>query len=175
GYVLLRLNRRLQTESTAPGGLIVIRFFQGIASAALMPVIQAYVGDITLGRAGGYDPGMLQPGAVPRPGFRAADGRRHPRRLGASGRLRKPWGSWRFVGRPDGPDPSATHRQLSGSPERPSRSVAWKRLLLDREIIGLFMFRFGYTLRNRQHMGVPADSGRRRDTPLPARRPVPSS
>jgi MFS family permease len=33
--------------STSVTSLIVIRFFQGIASAALMPVIQAYVGDIT--------------------------------------------------------------------------------------------------------------------------------
>ncbi len=33
--------------SSSVGALILIRFFQGIASAALMPVIQAYVGDIT--------------------------------------------------------------------------------------------------------------------------------
>ena len=33
--------------SNTVGTLIVIRFFHGIASAMLMPVIQAYIGDIT--------------------------------------------------------------------------------------------------------------------------------
>jgi MFS family permease len=33
--------------TTSVTGLIIVRFFQGIASSALMPVIQAYVGDIT--------------------------------------------------------------------------------------------------------------------------------
>lgn len=34
-------------ESASVASLIIIRFLQGIASSALMPVIQAYVGDIT--------------------------------------------------------------------------------------------------------------------------------
>ena len=39
--------------STGVESLIVIRFFQGIASAMIMPVVQAYVGDITpLGKEG---------------------------------------------------------------------------------------------------------------------------
>ena len=43
-YTLVSLAFMLSSSVTA---LIVIRFFQGIASAMMMPVIQAYVGDIT--------------------------------------------------------------------------------------------------------------------------------
>jgi len=43
-YTLISLAFMLSSSVTA---LITIRFFQGIASAMMMPVIQAYVGDIT--------------------------------------------------------------------------------------------------------------------------------
>ena len=43
-YTLISLAFMLSDSVSA---LIVIRFFQGIASAMMMPVIQAYVGDIT--------------------------------------------------------------------------------------------------------------------------------
>ena len=40
--------------SSNVNSLIIIRFFQGIASAMLMPVIQAYIGDITPGGREGF-------------------------------------------------------------------------------------------------------------------------
>jgi DHA1 family multidrug resistance protein-like MFS transporter len=45
--------------SQAVGTLIVIRFFHGIASAMLMPVIQAYIGDITPSGREGITMGMF--------------------------------------------------------------------------------------------------------------------
>jgi MFS family permease len=45
--------------SHAVGTLIVIRFFHGIASAMLMPVIQAYIGDITPSGREGITMGMF--------------------------------------------------------------------------------------------------------------------
>lgn len=51
GYVLISAAFVMTTSVTA---LIVIRFFQGIASAMIMPVVQAYVGEITPKGREGY-------------------------------------------------------------------------------------------------------------------------
>ena len=51
GYVLVSL---AFIATTSVPSLIVIRFFQGIASAMIMPVVQAYVGEITPKGREGY-------------------------------------------------------------------------------------------------------------------------
>jgi len=123
--------------------LIVIRFFQGIASAALMPVIQAYVGDIApCGREGttlgcfnlalflGLGFGPLIGGSVHDAwGLSAA--------FAAMGFLALIGGLLAQVFLP----PVAAERAVRASKTLDS----WKRLISDREIIGLFIFRFGYT------------------------------
>jgi MFS family permease len=123
--------------------LIIIRFFQGIASAALMPVIQAYVGDITpTGREGvtlgcfnlalflGLGFGPLMGGAIQETwGLSAA--------FAAMGILALAGGLIAQIFLP----PTAAERMI-----RPlTPLVSWKLLFLDREIIGLLAFRFGYT------------------------------
>ncbi len=55
-YALVSVAFILFTEVTQ---LIVIRFFQGIASAMIMPVIQAYVGDITPSGREGFVMGLF--------------------------------------------------------------------------------------------------------------------
>lgn len=123
--------------------LIVIRFFQGIASAALMPVIQAYVGDIApRGREGatlgcfnlalflGLGFGPLMGGAI-------QDAWGLPSAFAAMGILAFAGGLLAQVLLPA----AATERTTR--PPRPLGS--WKHLLSDREMIGLFVFRFGYT------------------------------
>jgi len=123
--------------------LIVIRFFQGIASAALMPVIQAYVGDIApCGREGttlgcfnlalflGLGFGPLIGGAVHDAwGLSAA--------FAAMGFLALIGGLLAQFLLP----PVAAERTIRASGPFDS----WKQLISDREIIGLFIFRFGYT------------------------------
>jgi MFS family permease len=123
--------------------LIVIRFLQGIASAALMPVIQAYVGDITpAGREGatlgcfnlalflGLGFGPLMGGAIQDAwGLSAA--------FGAMGILALAGGLAAQALLP----PTASERAVRSS----APPGSWKLLLADREIIGLFAFRFGYT------------------------------
>lgn len=123
--------------------LIVIRFFQGIASAALMPVIQAYVGDIApCGREGttlgcfnlalflGLGFGPLIGGAVHDAwGLSAA--------FAAMGALALIGGLLALALLP----PVAAERASRSSGSFDS----WGRLISDREIIGLFIFRFGYT------------------------------
>jgi len=143
GLLAYALISVLFIASTSVTSLIVIRFFQGIASAALMPVIQAYVGDITpRGREGvtlgffnlsmflGLSFGPLIGGAIRDSwGLQAA--------FAAMGLLA-------FVGcllahllLP----PTASERTARAS----TPPSSWKSLVLDREIIGLFIFRFGYT------------------------------
>jgi len=129
--------------STSVTSLIVIRFFQGIASAALMPVIQAYVGDITpRGREGvtlgffnlsmflGLSFGPLIGGAIRDSwGLQSA--------FAAMGVLAFAGCLLAYLLLP----PTASERIVRAS----KPPVAWKSLVLDREIIGLFLFRFGYT------------------------------
>ncbi len=56
GYALVSLGFIL---STGVYSLIVIRFFQGAASAMIMPVVQAYVGEITPAGEEGYTMGLF--------------------------------------------------------------------------------------------------------------------
>ena len=55
-YALISLGFIFAREVNA---LIVLRFFQGIASAMLMPIIQAYVGDITPAGNEGFSMGLF--------------------------------------------------------------------------------------------------------------------
>jgi MFS family permease len=123
--------------------LIVIRFFQGIASAALMPVIQAYVGDITpAGREGltmgwfnlsmflGLSFGPVIGGAImDHWGLQAS--------FAAMGLLALVGFTLALALLP----PAAAER-IVGSSKPPG---PWKDLLYDRELQRLFLFRFGYT------------------------------
>jgi MFS family permease len=125
------------------GGLIVIRFLQGIASAALMPVIQAYVGDITpAGREGATQGSFnlalfLGLGFGPLMGGAIQDAWGLPAAFATMGILALSGGLMACVLLP----PTASER----IPRPPMPTPAWKHLLSDPGIIGLFMFRFGYT------------------------------
>jgi MFS family permease len=139
-YALISI---LFLASSSVASLIIIRFFQGIASAALMPVIQAYVGDITPpGREGvtlgsfnlsmflGLSFGPLIGGAIRDSwGLEAA--------FAAMGLLALVGCLLAHLLLP----PAGCERIVRAS----KRAFAWKVLALDREIMSLFIFRFGYT------------------------------
>ena len=124
--------------------LIVIRFFHGIASAMLMPVIQAYIGDITPSGREGTTMGLfnmslflglsLGPliGGVIKDSFS----------LQASFIC---MGSLALIGfflslalLP----PSSSERGIRNR----DASFSWKTLLYDRHLVGLFLFRFAYVV-----------------------------
>ena len=122
--------------------LIVIRFFHGIASAMLMPVIQAYIGDITPKGREGVTMGMFNMSLF----------------LGLSlgpvigGTLKDHFslqGSFFCMGLlaligfflclfllP----PTRSERAIS----QDKNPFSWKMLLNDRHVVGLFLFRFAY-------------------------------
>jgi MFS family permease len=124
--------------------LIIIRFFHGIASAMLMPVIQAYIGDITPKGQEGITMGMFNMSLF----------------LGLSlgpligGTLKDHFslqGSFFCMGLlaligfflslfllP----PTTSERAMSHGKNR----FSWKRLLNDRHVVGLFLFRFAYVV-----------------------------
>jgi MFS family permease len=129
--------------SNTIGSLILIRLVQGVASAMLMPVIQAYVGDITPAGREGFTMGLfnmsvffgLSLGPV-------LGGLIHDRfSLGAAF-----WGmgglsligfflSLAFL------PPVRSERVV----KRGKQPTGLKQLAQDREIAGLFFFRFAYT------------------------------
>jgi len=143
GLLAYGVTAALFLSFSSVASLIVIRFFQGIASAALMPVIQAYVGDITpAGREGttlgcfnlalflGLGFGPLMGGAIQDAwGLQAA--------FATMGILALAGGLMAQIFLP----PTDFER----IPRSPKALASWKHLLSDREIIGLFTFRFGYT------------------------------
>ncbi|MGD9332027.1 MAG: MFS transporter [Desulfobacterales bacterium] len=123
--------------------LITIRFFQGICSAMMMPVLQAYVGDITPdGREGltmgifnlatfvGLGLGPLFGGIISDHwGLQAAFACMGA--LALSGFGLNWWGL-----------PPRRHEKAFSQHAAP---VAWRHLLGNREIIGLMAFRMAYT------------------------------
>lgn len=123
--------------------LIVVRFVQGIASAAIMPVTQAYVGDITPSGYEGTSMGLfnvstfLGLGLGPMVGGALNDHFSLDTAFACMGVLA-------MVG-------FALSLRLLPPTEcevtirRPAPSFMWRRLLRDREIAGLFVFRFVYT------------------------------
>jgi DHA1 family multidrug resistance protein-like MFS transporter len=139
-YACLSLAFMLAQDVTS---LVIIRFFQGIASSMMMPAIQAYVGDITPPGREGFTMGFFNMSIF----FGLSLGPI----LGGS--IKDYWGlgaSFLCMG-----ILSLAGFFLSLSFLPPSRKeqvirrhrapLPWKRLLRDREIIGLFFFRVNYT------------------------------
>ena len=123
--------------------LIVIRFFQGIASSMMMPVIQAYVGDITPEGREGFTMGFfnmslflgLSLGPLLGGGIEDSFG------LEASfvcmGALSLIGFLLSLILLP--PISREKVRQRSRTP------VKWRTIVQDREVVGLFLFRVCYT------------------------------
>ena len=124
--------------------LIVIRFFHGIASAMLMPVIQAYIGDITPhGREGttmglfnmslflGLSLGPLIGGVIKDSfGLRASF-----ICMGSLALIGFFLSLWLLP-------PKSSERGIKNR----DGSFSWKALLYDRHLAGLFLFRFAYVV-----------------------------
>jgi DHA1 family multidrug resistance protein-like MFS transporter len=139
-YACLSLAFMLAQDVTS---LVVIRFFQGIASSMMMPAIQAYVGDITPQGREGVTMGFFNMSIF----FGLSLGPI----LGGS--IKDYWGlgvsflcmgilslvgfflSLSFL------PPSHEEKVL----KKHRTPLPWKTLLQDREIIGLFCFRVNYT------------------------------
>lgn len=128
--------------STSVPTLIVIRFFQGIASAMIMPVVQAYVGEITPQGREGYSMGLfnmsmfaslsLGPlmGGVVRDVWSMDAAFACMGTLSAVGLLL----SLVFLPPLDG--------EFIRYKEHPQ--ISWRALIGDRALCGLFAFRFAY-------------------------------
>jgi len=123
--------------------LIAIRFVQGIASAAMMPVIQAYVGDITPDGSEGFTMGLFNVSvfwglsAGPLIGGYINDHFTLNAALACMGFLAAVGFFLSFfLLPPTKAEPIAFRR---------NDPIAWKQLLTDRDIAGLFLFRFAYT------------------------------
>ncbi len=129
--------------SSGVEALIMIRFVQGIASAMIMPVVQAYVGDITpLGREGwimglfnmslftGLSAGPLLGGVI----------KDHFSLNGAFACM----GILSFIGFGMSMvllPPTKMERVM----QRKKRPLGWLKILTDRTIAGLFSFRLAHT------------------------------
>ena len=122
--------------------LIIIRFIQGISSAMLMPVIQAYVGDITPEGSEGLSMGMFNMSMF----FGLSVGPLAGGMINEHFSLNTSFlfmGILAFLGfslclflLP----PTKSERAVS----RKKEVVAWKKLLRDKDLAGLFFFRFAY-------------------------------
>jgi DHA1 family multidrug resistance protein-like MFS transporter len=139
GYTLISIWFILANDVES---LIIIRFVQGIASAMIMPVVQAYVGDITpKGKEGltmglfnmsmffGLSIGPLM-GGVMKDQFSLEISFAFMGALTLFGFLLS------FFLLP----PTVSERVV----QRGKKPAEWKGILTDRDIIGLFLFRFGY-------------------------------
>ena len=123
--------------------LIVIRFFQGVASAMVMPVIQAYVGDITPKGREGFVMGLFNMSLFfglsigPVVGGLINDHLNMQTAFVCMGVLAFTGAglAWWFL--PATADEVVLHK---GSPP-----LAWRAIILDRTIMGLFAFRLAYT------------------------------
>ncbi|MBF0259531.1 MAG: MFS transporter [Desulfamplus sp.] len=140
GYTLVSLSFLL-TESVS--SLIVIRTLQGIASAMVMPVVQAYVGEITPEGMEGYSMslfnlslfaslslGPIMGGAIN--DFWSLDAA-----FICMGLLSLAGLILSFVYLPSIDCEYIKHRDTS--------SIPWSLLIKDMQLMGLFIYRFGYT------------------------------
>lgn len=130
--------------SEAVTTLIAIRFFHGIASAMLMPVIQAYIGDITPNGREGWTMGLfnmslflglsLGPllGGIIKDTFSLQASFISMGMLAFIGFLLSFWLL----------PPTHTERVSKSG----NNSFSWKALIFDRNVIGLFFFRFGHVV-----------------------------
>jgi multidrug resistance protein len=128
--------------SQTVGGLIAIRFVQGIASAMMMPVIQAYVGDITPQGREGSTMGLFNMAMFlglslgPVLGGLINDRFSLHWAFGAMGLLSLVSFLLALALLP----PTAREQAM----QRPRAPIAWRRLMGDRGIAGLFLFRWAY-------------------------------
>lgn len=142
GFLAYALISAAFVYSNTVGALIIIRFFHGIASAMLMPVIQAYIGDISpAGREGvtmgffnmslflGLSLGPLLGGII-RDQFSLQAAFISMGLLALVGFFLS-----LFL-----LPPTQSERGAGGI----TASFSWKALILDRHVAGLFVFRFGY-------------------------------
>lgn len=124
--------------------LVAVRFFQGIASAMLLPVIQAYVGDITPEGKEGVTMGLFNMSVFIGLSLGPVLGGAINDRFGLDTAFLCMGGlsffgfllSWLLL-------PPAAEEHVA---RRGAVPVRWKQLALDREVTGLFIFRFAYTL-----------------------------
>ena len=122
--------------------LIAIRFIQGIASAMIMPAVQAYVGDITPDGREGFTMGLFNMSMFlglsigPLIGGVIKDCFSLDTSFASMGVLTLAGFLLSCFLLP----PTKTERVVS----RGKKPLAWKWLLYDRDMAGLFLFRFGY-------------------------------
>jgi MFS family permease len=123
--------------------IIVLRFVQGAASAMLLPVIQAYVGDITPGGREGFTMGLFNMSLFLGLSLGPVLGGIIRDRFDLSAAFIS-MGCLSFIGfllsfllLPPTRDEKVVRR---GRPP-----AEWKRLVQDRDIAGLFFFRLAYT------------------------------
>jgi MFS family permease len=123
--------------------LIIIRFIQGISSAMLIPVIQAYVGDITPEGSEGLSMGMFNMSMF----FGLSVGPLAGGMINEHFSLNTSFlcmGILAFLGFSLCLfllSPTKSERAVS----RKKEVVSWKKLLRDKDLAGLFFFRFAYT------------------------------
>jgi MFS family permease len=123
--------------------LIIIRFFQGIASAMIMPVIQAYIGDITPAGREGFFMGLFNMSLFfglslgPVAGGIINDHFNLQTAFVAMGILAMVGAALSYWLLPSTIDEAAIRK---GRPP-----LAWRAIISDRDIIGLFAFRLVYT------------------------------
>ena len=124
--------------------LITVRFVQGIASAMLLPVIQAYVGDITPKGKEGMTMGLFNMSVFIGLSLGPVLGGAINDRFGLDTAFLC-MGGLSFFGFLLSlillPPVSDEHVIRRGRPP-----VRWKQLVMDRQVTGLFSFRFAYTL-----------------------------
>jgi len=130
--------------SEAVNTLIVIRFFHGIASAMLMPVIQAYIGDITPSGREGTTMGLFNMslflglsigpliGGVIKDSFSLHASFISMGSLALIGFFLSLWLL----------PPTSSESGIKNRDD----SFSWKTLLYDRHLVGLFLFRFAYVV-----------------------------
>lgn len=122
--------------------LIVIRLFQGVASAMIMPAAQAYVGDITPSGSEGLVMGIFNMSVFLGLSIGPLIGGVINDSLGINASFAC-MGLLAFTGfffsffflPPIRSEKSSTHRHIT---------VPWQLLIKDRELSGLFLFRFSY-------------------------------
>lgn len=139
-YALVSVAFMLFTEISH---LIVIRFFQGMASAMIMPVIQAYVGDITPPGREGFTMGLFNMSLFfglslgPVVGGLINDHFSLQAAFVCMGLLALVGAGLSYGLLP------ATQDELALRKGRPP--LEWRAILYDRVVVGLFIFRLAYT------------------------------
>jgi len=123
--------------------LIFLRFIQGISSAMILPVVQAYVGDITPPGREGFTMGMFNMSLFfglsigPLAGGVIQDRFSLNAAFACMGGLALFGFFLSYVMLPSTKSEAAISKG--------AMPIAWRRLLADKELAGLFLFRFAYT------------------------------